>query len=86
MKVLVVQTRQEQMRALQLDEEITFDWVIINHPDQVRYIEGLRIKEVFITFDVLTNGLSSRLFDQLYRQLISMSVDPQYAFRIFDFR
>lgn len=83
MRVLVVQTRQEQMMVREHEQEIIFDLVIINHYHHLRYIDGMRIKEVFITPDVLTNGLDERLFDRLFTTLVSMSVDPMYAFRIF---
>lgn len=86
MKVLVVQTRWEQMKVLQRDEEIIFERVIINEPNQVIYVEGLKIKEVFVTPEVLTSGLNARLFDQLYGTLVSMSVDPLSTFHLFEIR
>lgn len=86
MRVLVVQTYQEQKQVREHEQEIIFDRVIGNHYDQVRHIEGLRIKEVFITLDVLTLGLNADLFDRLASTLVSMSVDPMYAFRIFHIR
>jgi hypothetical protein len=81
MKVLVVRTHQEKIRVR--ENESIFDLVVTNDSHQTRYIEGLRIKEVFITEDVLTHGLDAILFDRLTNTLISMSVDPMYAFRIY---
>ena len=83
MKVLVVQTRKEMDRARENEQDVIFDWVIGNSYEHVRYIEGLRIKEVFITDTVLTQGLNADLFDRLASTLVSMSVDPTYAFRIY---
>lgn len=81
-----MQTRQEQITARANNQEVDFNRVIINHPYHIRHIEGLRIKEVFLTPDVLTEGLNSHLFDRLASTLVSMSVDPTYAFRIFYIR
>lgn len=83
MRILVVQTLQEKRRVQETEQEIIFDMVIPNDYSHLRYIEGLRIKEVFITPEVLTQGLDPRLFNQLSGMLVSMSVDPKYAFHIF---
>ena len=86
MKILVVQTIQEKKRFEECEQEIVFDKVIPNDYGHVRHIEGLRIKEVFITPEVLTQGLDPRLFNYLSSTLVSMSVDPKYAFHIFYIR
>ena len=83
MRILVVQTLQEKRRVEESPQEIVFNLVIPNDYGHLRYIEGLRVKEVFITPEVLTQGLDPRLFNYLSGSLVSMSVDPKYAFHIY---
>lgn len=73
----------EQKKVREREREIIFDRVVVNHPNQLRYLEGLPFKEAFITAKVLETGLDVLLFDRISATLVRMSVDPMYAFRIY---
>lgn len=58
------------------------EMLILNTPNNRHKIEGLRVKAVYFTPDVMTMGMDSTLFEILYRNFVSMGISPNKGFRL----
>lgn len=81
-QLLVAQSNDNVRRCCLSHPEIGFDKIILNLPDFVHEVEGLRVGRVYITLMVMEHGLNTNILDILERNFVRMSINSIDAWRV----
>jgi hypothetical protein len=80
--LLVVQNERDLQMVKRYFNDLKFNYVVENHFNSVRKLEGLMFTQVYYTHEVMIEGMNRLVFEILYNTLIRMSSKPTDGFRL----